>query len=131
MTKNIIAAAAIVILVAASARAQDTTTQNDSHFGRYLVGVATAQIADNITTQWAMRPYVDASGHVVAHGEFNPLLSSDRGANAIAQAGATVLALIVLHKIEPHHPKLARGIAIGLIGLGAQDSIHNVRTPLN
>jgi hypothetical protein len=33
----------------------------------------------------------------------------------------------ILHRIEPNHPKLARGLAIGLTALALQDTVHNAR----
>lgn len=96
-------------------------------FSRYLWGVAASQIADNVSTQMAMSPYIDASGQLMARAEVNPLLPCNRGGNAIMQAVGTVASVILLRRLEPNHPKLARVLAIGLMGLAAQDTVHNLR----
>lgn len=124
MLKHLAVALALTIFTAASVSAQEP--QRGGQFSRYLVGVVVAQLADNVSTQVAMAPYWDGTQYV-AHTEVNPFLSSDRGANALVQGVGTIVVVVVLHRIEPSHPRLARVLALGLIGLGAQDTVHNVR----
>ncbi len=120
--KRMLAVAVMVLAVAAPVRAAD----DDKPFARYLAAVTAAQVADNVTTQMVLTPYVDASGATRVRGDLNPLLSNNRGSNALVQAGATILTLVVLRAVEPKHPKVARVLAVGFVALGAYDTGRNL-----
>ena len=126
MMKPLVLALALLVSVAAT-NAHAQAVSDDSTFHRLLAGVVVAQTLDNVSTQLAMRPFLDPTGQPMAHAEVNPLLSSDRGANAVEQAITTVAVVALLHKMEPSHPRLARTLAYGLIGVGSVDTVHNLR----
>jgi hypothetical protein len=59
--------------------------------------------------------------------EANLLLPDNVASIAATTAGKTVIELWGLHVLEREHPKLARGVAAGLLALQIGVDAHNVR----
>lgn len=75
------------------------------------------QAADGISTQFGLNKNMYES---------NPFMPSDKVMNGIVKSATTAGELYALNKLSKNHPKLAKGLAIGVGASGIIPSLINI-----